>query len=98
VNRDEAADDRVLASGEPAKVAYARLLRRAAGVSVGDWVMSEEQRREVIHDQGRAALVHAAGWDMSAYTELPPCSGARSAVLLAGAGKLGIETEWQGWE
>lgn len=98
MNKDEAGDDRVLANGELAKVAYGRLLREAAGVSVGDWVMSEEERREAVHDQGRAALVRAAGLAMAEYAAMPPGSAARSGVLLRGAEALGIETLWEGWE
>jgi hypothetical protein len=97
MNEDEAGDERVLDGGQLAKAAYARLLREAAGVSVADWVMSEQQRREVIHDQGRAALVHAAGWDVAAYSDLPKVSKARSDVLLRGAEVLDIATDWKGW-
>jgi hypothetical protein len=97
VNKDEDGDERRLAGGELAKVAYGQLLRQAAGTSTADYVFAERDVRQVIHDAGRATLVHAAGWDMSAYAALPPVSKARSDVLLKGAAALGIETEWTGW-
>ena len=79
------------------RIAYATLLRTAAGVSAGDWVMSEQPERIAIHVRGLLALIWAAGCRLFAYFDMPPFSAARSEVLLTGAEKLGVFTEWDGW-
>ena len=79
------------------RIAYATLLRRAAGASAGDWVMAEQPERNDIHLRGLLALVWAAGCRLFAYFDMPPFSAARAEVLLEGAGKLGIPTNWKGW-
>lgn len=79
------------------RIQLAALLREAAGVSSADWVMSDAEVRQEIHERGARELVEAAGHDMAAWEELPPLSPKRSAVLLRGARVLGIATEWEGW-
>lgn len=79
------------------RVRLARLMREAAGVSAANWVFSDEEVRGEIHDRGTRALVHAADWDLTEWEALAENSKARSDVLLRGAEKLGIATEWGGW-
>jgi hypothetical protein len=79
------------------RIEYARLLRAAAGASAGDWVMSEQSERDDIHVRGLLALIWATGCRMFAYFDMPPFSPQRAEVLLTGAGKLGIPTNWKGW-
>jgi hypothetical protein len=79
------------------KIAFARLRREAAGVSAGDWLFSDEEVREEIHERGMRALVEAAGWDLAKWEALAEYSKERSDVLLSGAEQLGIETGWGGW-
>jgi hypothetical protein len=79
------------------RIACARLLRVAAGVSAADWVFSSLCEREKIHLSGLVKLVQAAGARLFGYVDLPRCSKARSDVLLKGAAALGIETDWGGW-
>jgi hypothetical protein len=79
------------------RIAYARLLRTAAGASAGDWVMGEQPDRDAIHVRGLLALIWAAGCRMFAYFDMPPFSPERSGVLLAGARKLRVKTDWEGW-
>lgn len=95
---DEVTSDSWLPSGTLARTHYAKLLREAAGSTARDWVMSEPDERRSIHDRGRIRLVHAAGLPMALWRALPPLSRARSRVLLRGARKLGIITEWKGWK
>jgi hypothetical protein len=75
----------------------ARLMREAAGVSAADWVFSDGEVRGEIHDRGTRVLVQAAGWDFAEWEGLAENSKARSDILLSGAEKLGIETDWRGW-
>ena len=82
---------------EDDRVAYAVLLRRAAGASAGDWVFAEQPGRDAIHVRGLLALVWAAGSRLFAYFDLPPFSPERAQVLLAGADTLGVPTDWKGW-
>lgn len=77
------------------RVSLARLMREAAGVSAADWVFSDGEVREEIHERGTRALVEAAGWSLADWEALH--SKERSGVLLSGAEKLGIETDWRGW-
>lgn len=79
------------------RVLHARLLREAAGVSTADWIFSDEEVRGEIHDRGTRVLVQAADWDVTEWESLAEKSKARSDVLLSGAEKLGIATEWKGW-
>ena len=79
------------------KVLLARMMREAAGVSAADWIFSDGEVRGEIHDRGARALVHAAGWDLAEWEALAEHSKARSDILLSGAEKLGIDTEWKGW-
>jgi hypothetical protein len=79
------------------RVGYARLLRSAAGASAADWVMSEQPERDAIHVRGLLALIWATGCRLFTYFDMPQFSAERAEVLLAGAGKLGIETDWKGW-
>lgn len=79
------------------RIAMARLLREASGVSVADWVMSEADERAAAWLAGLVRLVRAAGGGLFAYFDAPPWSRARSDVLLAGAAALGIGTDWVGW-
>jgi hypothetical protein len=80
------------------RVAYATLLRAAAGASAGDWVFARGQReRDDIHLRGLLALVWATGCRLFAYFDMPPFSPARAEVLLAGAERLGVSTDWKGW-
>jgi hypothetical protein len=79
------------------RIEYARLLREAAGASAGDWVMSEQPERDAIHVRGLLRLIWAAGCRLFAYFDMPEFSPDRSEVLLAGAGKLGVKTDWKGW-
>lgn len=95
---DEITADRQLSGGVLNRTQYAKLLREAAGVTARDWVMSEANERRKIHNRGRIQLVHAAGMSMAAWRALPALSRARSRVLLRGAKKLGIATDWKGWK
>jgi hypothetical protein len=79
------------------RVEYARLLRSAAGASAADWVMSDQPERDAIHVRGLLALIWATGCRLFAYFDMPQFSRERAEVLLTGAGKLGIETDWKGW-
>jgi hypothetical protein len=83
--------------GDGDRVMFARLLRTASDTSVGDWVMSEQDDRDAAHVAGLVRLVVAARARLFAYVDLPPRSRARSAVLLRGAARLGIDTNWKGW-
>lgn len=95
---DIRADDRVLPNGQLNRIYYAKLLREAAGATARDWVMSVPSVRRKIHNRGRMRLVHAGGMTMAEWRALPALSRARSRVLLRGARKLGIPTEWKGWK
>lgn len=79
------------------RVRLARLMREAAGVSAADWVFSDEEVRGEIHERGTRVLVQAAGCDFTEWEALPENSKARSDILLSGAEKLFIATEWEGW-
>lgn len=79
------------------RVSLARLMREAASVSAVNWVFSDGEVRGEIHDRGARALVEAAGWSLAEWEGLPGHSKARSDVLLSGAEKLGIFTDWAGW-
>lgn len=79
------------------RVLFARLLRYAAGVSTADWVMSEPDEQQAAHVAGLMKLLKAAGGCLFRYVDLPPRSRERSAILLRGAARLGIETPWVGW-
>lgn len=82
---------------------YARLLRAAAGLADG----TERPLRASGHykpgegeqelNRGRQVLLRAAGVSRRAYEAMHRNSKERSDVLLAGAAKLGIETDWPGW-
>jgi hypothetical protein len=82
---------------ETDRIGYARLLRSAAGSSARDWVMSDQPDRDAIHVRGLLALIWAAGCRLFAYFDLPAFSPARAKVLLAGADRMGIGTDWEGW-
>lgn len=82
---------------EDDRVAYATLLRRASGASAGDWVFSDQRERDAIHVSGLLALVWATRCRLFAYFDMPPFSPSRAEVLLAGAERLGIATDWDGW-
>jgi hypothetical protein len=86
-----------MADDADGRIHLARLMREAAGVSAADWVFSDGEVREEIHDRGTRVLVHAAGWEFPEWEALAEHSKARSDVLLSGAAKLDIETEWKGW-
>lgn len=79
------------------RIHLARLMREAAGVNAADWVFSDGEVREEIHDRGTRALVAAAGWDFPEWEALAEHSKERSDVLLRGAAKLDIATDWGGW-
>jgi hypothetical protein len=86
-----------MADAATERVRLARLMREAAGVSAADWVFSDGEVRGEIHDRGTRALVAAAGRDLAEWEALAENSKARSDILLSGAAKLGIDTEWEGW-
>jgi hypothetical protein len=83
--------------GDNDRVLFARLLREASGTSAGDWVMSEQDSRDAAHVLGLVRLVAAARARLFAYVDLPARSRERSAILLRGAARLSIATEWKGW-
>lgn len=83
--------------GDSDRVLFARLLRYAAGVGTADWVMSEPDEQLAAHITGLMRLLRAAGGGLFRYVDLPPRSRERSAILLKGAARLGIETPWVGW-
>jgi hypothetical protein len=60
-------------------------------------VFSDEEVRGEIHERGTRVLVQAAGCDFTEWEALAEDSKDRSDVLLSGAEKLNIETEWGGW-
>jgi hypothetical protein len=78
-------------------VAYAHLLRDAAGVSAEEYETLSFEWREGVLQQGLANLLRAAKISQRLYQAMPRCSKDRSDVLLAGAAKLGIATDWPGW-
>jgi hypothetical protein len=78
-------------------VAYARLLRDASGISSEGYEAIDFESREYVLAQGRLALLKAARTSRRAYDALPRNSRQRSDVLLRGAAKLGIKTDWPGW-
>lgn len=82
---------------ETDRIGYARLLRSAAGSTARDWVMSDQPDRDAIHLRGLLALIWAAGVRLFAYFDLPAFSPARAQVLLAGADRMGLATDWAGW-
>lgn len=83
---------------------YGKLLRAAAGFADG----TETPLRAAEHYQpgegeqelnrGRQVLLRAAKVSRRAYGAMSRNSKARSDVLLAGAAKLGVKTDWPGWE
>jgi hypothetical protein len=77
------------------RIRLARLLRQAAGATARDWVMAEPEGRAVIHMCGLLRLVEAAGETLARWRAMT--REAAAAVLLAGARKLAIATDWQGW-
>ena len=79
-------------------VAYAHLLRDAAGTTAGQYEAADFEARRYVLAQGRLALLRAAKVSRRAYGAMSRNSKARADVLLAGAAKLGIETDWPGWE
>jgi hypothetical protein len=78
-------------------VAYAYLLRDAAGATPEQYEAASFGARGYVLAQGRVVLLKAAGVSRRAYEAMPRCSKGRSDVLLAGAAKLGIATGWPGW-
>jgi hypothetical protein len=80
-----------------ANVAYMNLLRTAAGTDPSQWEVLDTSGREYVLGQGRALLLKAAGVSRKAWDALPARGGQRSAVLLKGAERLGIDTDWCGW-
>lgn len=79
------------------RIGYATLLRTASGSSATAWVMSDQPEREAAHVAGLLRLIWAAGCRLFAYFDLPPFSAQRSEVLLEGARKLHVRTDWKGW-
>lgn len=86
-----------LAAQLAAQAEYARLLRMAAGIDRMQWERLDTPGREYVLAQGRLALVRAAKVSRRAWNAMPEHSAERSAVLLKGAGALGIDTTWAGW-
>jgi hypothetical protein len=78
-------------------VAYASLLRDAAGLTAEQYQALGFEAREHVLGRGRMALLKASGVSRRAYMAIPRNSKGRSDVLLAGAAKLGISTDWPGW-
>lgn len=78
-------------------VAYAHLLRDAAGTTAEQYEAASFETREHVLKRGRLDLMEAAGVSCKAYEAMPRNSKPRSDVLLAGAARLGIETSWPGW-
>jgi hypothetical protein len=78
-------------------VAYAHLLRDAAGVAPEKYEAASFEAREYALAQGRLALLKAARCSRKAWNAMPRNSKQRSDVLLKGAARLGIETGWPGW-
>lgn len=81
-----------------ATTAYARLLCDAAGTTPEQFAALGTEGREYVLARGRGALLRAAGVTRRAWRDMPAASAERSAVLLRGAEKLGIETRWGGWQ
>lgn len=77
--------------------AYAHLLRDAAGVTAEQWAAADLGARERVLAQGRLALLRAAKVSRRAYAAMLRTSKQRSDALLAGAARLGVETDWPGW-
>jgi hypothetical protein len=78
-------------------VAYAHLLRAAYGITAQQYEALDFETREHVLEYGRRALLEAAGISCRNYEAMHRNSKERSDVLLAGAAKLGIETDWPGW-
>lgn len=78
-------------------VAYANLLRAGYGITAEQYEALDCEAREHTLNRGRLNLVEAAGFTRRAYEAMPRNSKQRSDVLLAGAARLGIETDWPGW-
>jgi hypothetical protein len=77
--------------------AYAHLLRDAYGITAEQYEALDFETREFVLKQGRRDLVKAAGISRRNYEAMHRNSKERSDVLLAGAAKLGIKTDWPGW-
>lgn len=77
--------------------AYAHLLRDAAGVAPEKYEAASFELREYARAQGLLALLKAARCSRKAWSAMPRNSKQRSDVLLKGAAKLGITTDWPGW-
>lgn len=75
---------------------YARLLREAAGTTAEQYETADFEARGYVLAQGRLALLRAARVSRVAYAALPS-QRQRSDVLLTGAARLGIATDWPGW-
>jgi hypothetical protein len=81
-----------------ATVAYAHLLRDAAGTDPGQYSALDIPGREHVLAQGRAALLRAARVTRKAWDAMPAYGRERADVLLKGAARLGVETDWAGWK
>jgi hypothetical protein len=77
--------------------AYCALLRDAAGTDPAQWDAADSGAREYVLSQGRRALLRAAKVSRRQWDAMAPRTAERSAALLSGAARLGIETDWPGW-
>jgi len=84
-------------AGVAAHVAYAHLLRDAAGTSPVQYSALDVEGREYVQAQGRRALLRAARVTRKAWDAMPAYGTERAGALLKGAAVLGVETDWAGW-